>query len=514
VIIKGASRRNVKFWAKHLTDTKKNDRAEMVDKRGLLSENLTDMLHEIQDNAHLTKCKNAMYIASFSPAIGEKLTEVDWERAYEIFEKQRGIPEGQRRIVYEHEKEGRTHRHVVWDRIDAEKMKAFPDAHDWKICAVASQEITQELGLQHTPGILFREPGAPRPERNPKSWEMFRGMESQIDVQELAADVQALHRQSKTGQQFKAALEAHGFELATGKRGLLILDNAGKEHSLARRCGITQKEINAFMRDVDREALPTLDQAKERYQDRKLAGLEADRATVADEIKWHEALEQAAIAKEEKERRFVEPQPEGETRAGQQQPQPPPPAPAPPLGRTAGEIRLAHSRSDSAPSFAAALAEKGIALAITTKEDAEKSRIAAAAAQEKGSYAPVYREGEIVAVNDRATVYRLNESTTGSKFADMQRYLRNGLDTSTLRSIEATKEMMYDRAAERGGRGFSNISRPGMHEQDILDRAERMTIANETAASTRERQRLVLDRAERRTMENERAQGPRNTRDS
>ena len=59
-----------------LTDTKKNDRAEMVDKRGLLSENLTDMLHEIQDNAELTRCKNAMYIASFSPAIGEKLTEV------------------------------------------------------------------------------------------------------------------------------------------------------------------------------------------------------------------------------------------------------------------------------------------------------------------------------------------------------------------------------------------------------------------------------------------------------
>jgi len=184
------------------------------------------------------------------------------------------------------------------------------------------------------------------------------------------------------------------------------------------------------------------------------------------------------------------------------------------LTGTAAKILLAHSRSDSARSFAAALAEKGIAVAITTKEDAEKSRTAAAAAQEKGSYAPVYRVGEIVAVTDRATVYRLNESTTGSKFADMQRYLRNGLDTSTLRSIEAARQMMHDRAAERGGRGLSNISRPGIHEQEILDRAERRTMTNETAASTRETQRMVLDRAERRTMENERAQGPRNTRDS
>ena len=514
MIIKGASRRNVKFWAKHLTDTKKNDRAEMVDKRGLLSENLTDMLHEIQDNADLTRCKNAMYIASFSPAIGEKLTEVDWERAYEIFEKQRGIPEGQRRIVYEHEKEGRTHRHVVWDRIDAEKMRAFPDAHDGKICAVASQKITQELGLQHTHGILFREPGAPRPERNPKAWEMFRGMQTNVDVQELAADVQALHRQSKTGQQFKAALEQYGYQLVTGNRGLLVLDSAGKEHSLARRCGITQKEINAFMRDVDRAALPTLEQAKEQHREREHTGLHTELGSIRYQIEWEEKLAAAAIEKEKIERRFVEPKPERETRAGQEQPQPPPPAPPAQLGRTAGEIRLAHSRSDSAPSFAAALAEKGIAIAITTKEDAEKSRIAAAAAQEKGSYAPVYREGEIVAVNDLATVYRLNESTTGSKFADMQRYLRNGLDTSTLRSIEATREMMHDRAAERGGRGLANISAPGIHEQEILDRAERMTMTNERAASTRERQRLVLDRAERRTMENERAQGPRNTRDS
>ena len=163
MIIKGASRRSVKFWAKHLTDEKYNDRAEMVDQRGLLSENLADMLHEIQDNAHLTKCRNAMYVASFSPAIGETLNEVEWERAYEIFEKHRGIPEGQRRVVYEHEKEGRTHRHVVWDRIDAENVKAFPDPHDWKVCAVASQEITQELGLQQTRGILFREPGSAPP---------------------------------------------------------------------------------------------------------------------------------------------------------------------------------------------------------------------------------------------------------------------------------------------------------------------------------------------------------------
>lgn len=430
MIIKGASRRSVKFWAKHLTDTKTNDRAEMVDKRGLLSENLTDLLTEIQDNADLTDCKNAMYIASFSPAIGEVLNEAQWERAYEIFEQHRGIPEGQRRIVYEHEKEGRTHRHVVWDRIDIENVRAFPDGLDWKVCALASKDITHELGLQHTPGILFREPGAPRPERNPKAWEMFRGMKTEVDVKALAAEVKELHRQSENGQQFKAALEQHGYELVTGKRGLLILDLAGDEHSLARRCGITIKALDAFMRDVDRASLPTVEQAKEQYRERQA------------------------------EREATAPAPAEPAREQERQPYSHKVAGAPDhLRGTAAEIWQAVHSNDNVKAIAAALDEKAIGLARASMSEATRSRMDAEAAKREGKAAPVFRPNEIVAVDDRAYVHRFTEEKTGRDFLDMQKDLRT-LDTSKMKSIDDTRRMMFDRAAAfigRTGRRALNI---------------------------------------------------------
>lgn len=264
MVIKGASRRNIGFWSKHLTDDTANDRAELIEKRGLAADTLPDMLREMQDAARLTRCENFMYIASFNPCAGEHLTERQWERAYEIFEKQRGIPEGQPRIVYEHEKHGRTHRHVVWGRIDTERMRAFPDALDWKICAAASQQIASALGLERTPGILDREPGTPRPERRPKSWEMFRGMRSGRDPRDIKAEVTALFRASADAGEFVAALERHGYRLLRGdRRDFCIMDSAGDVHSLARRIGgCNAEQLHAFMRGIDRESLPGVAEAR------------------------------------------------------------------------------------------------------------------------------------------------------------------------------------------------------------------------------------------------------------
>jgi len=196
-----------------------------------------------------------------------------------------------------------------------------------------------------------------------------------------------------------------------------------------------------------------------------------------EELAWEDQLAKAAIEKEKIERRFIEPDHQAvrEARAGQDWPVMPPqpelvrtspahhfedaareaaydhrPQDAPDhLRGTSAEIWLAYHRSDNAKAFAAALDEKGIALAVVTKDEAERSRTDAAAAKEQGKYAPVYRENEIVAVDDRAYVYRLNDRTTGSAFGDMQRYLRT-LDRSPLQGITGTRQMMQDRAAERG----------------------------------------------------------------
>src|SRR5205807_1351272 len=139
-------------------------------------------------------------------------------------------------------------------------------------------EIEQEFGLQRVKGPYDREPGEPRPKRAPERWEMLRGMRTGLDPRDIAAEVTELFHQSDSGKAFQAALEDHGYMLVRGdRRGFVILDSAGKEHSLARRIdGVNTKELNAFMRDLDLEALPSVEQGRALYQQRKIAGLEAD----------------------------------------------------------------------------------------------------------------------------------------------------------------------------------------------------------------------------------------------
>jgi hypothetical protein len=309
MVINGASRRSVGFWAKHLANDKKNDRAELKEIRGLGATNLKDALLEMQEDARRTRCKNFFYQANFNPCADEHLTEEQWQRAFEIFEKHRGIPAGQARVVYEHEKDGRTHRHVVWSRIDLETMKAWPDRLDARVCHAASREISEELGLERTISPFDRDRESPRPERAPKPYEMFRGLRSGLDPREIKAEVSAIFRNSENAADFVAGLEQHGYQLIRGdKRDFCILDNAGDVHSLARRLdGVNTKQLRTFMEEIDRSVLPTAEQARVRLQERQLEERKADLATVQAEIAWEEALRKAAIEKEKVEQRYVEP---------------------------------------------------------------------------------------------------------------------------------------------------------------------------------------------------------------
>lgn len=490
MVVNGASRRSVEFWTKHLANDKKNDRAELREIRGLAAKTLGEGLREMEDDARQTRCKNFFYQANFNPCPHERLTDEQWDKAFEIFEKHRGIPEGQARIVYEHEKEGRIHRHVIWSRIDLEKMRAWPDQLDAKVCHAASREISEELGLERTISPYDKDREGPPPERAPKSYEMFRGLRSGLDPRDIKAEVTAIFRESLNAEDFAAGLRQHGYELIQGdRRDFCILDSAGDVHSLARRLnGINTKQLRLFMQDIDMGSVPTVEQAKMHLQERVAADRLADLATVKNEIAWEEALVRAGIEKEKTEREFVEPTPaqiKERERAERRWPiEPPKPEPittspayhfedlahettvpkaernAPPRGIPA-HIWTAWHQSDNARAFAASLDEHGISLAAVTKDEADRSHREAEFARAIGHFAPRYREGEIVAVTeprqchrrdgeviDLRRVYQLNRYTTGEERAGIDRFLRS-LDRTDLQGIEATKEALNTRSDQR-----------------------------------------------------------------
>jgi hypothetical protein len=273
VIVKGGSRSGGAFFARHLLNGRQNERVSVIEIRGLVAQTVPDAFHEMQAVALGTKAVNYFYHASLNPDERETLTPEQWEQATDILEHTLGLT-GQARLVVEHVKGGRTHRHVIWSRIDRDTMTALPDGLTYAKHEQAARAIEAAFGHAPVPSVLVRNRGAARPPRRPQDWEGFRGQDSALDPAAMKAEVTALWQAADTGTAFAAALAAHGHILARGdRRDFVLVDAAGDDHSLARRiAGAKAADIRARMGDIDRDALPSVAEARALARQRQDAG--------------------------------------------------------------------------------------------------------------------------------------------------------------------------------------------------------------------------------------------------
>jgi len=129
----------------------------------------------------------------------------------------------------------------------------------------------------------------------PQLWEIRAAERSGIDPAWLKAEITELWTSADSGKAFVAAVEERGYVIAKGdSRDFCIVDGAGDAHSLARRLdGVRAAAVRERMADVDREALPTVAQARKAQQARE--GDDHGRPTV-------DAFERAKAAKMEGEK--------------------------------------------------------------------------------------------------------------------------------------------------------------------------------------------------------------------
>jgi hypothetical protein len=105
--------------------------------------------------------------------------------------------------------------------------------------------------------------------------------------------------------------------------------------------------------------------------------------------------------------------------------------------------------------FAAVLKNIGVGFAIVSKDEAERSRIEAATAEQAGKYAPRFGAGELVAVTRSGLVYwspegEIVELNGVHKFQpEAEKFLPQQLDRSVLQGIDATKAALEDRQPQR-----------------------------------------------------------------
>lgn len=258
MIVKGGSRKAGAFFASHLMKTEENERVSIAEMKGLYAEDLPEAFRELKALASGSRAENYFYHASINPREDERLTPEQWEFAVDRLEHNLGL-DGHARFQVEHEKEGRTHRHIVWSRVDPDSMTITSDSFTYLAHDKTRAELEREF--HHEPTPPTPQPSKRR-SREIADWENFRAQESGIDPKEVKAEITALWRQSDSAGAFLAALEESGYTLCQGDRGYCIIDQYGDSHSLVRRLdGIKTAELRHYLSAIPLAGLPTVAEA-------------------------------------------------------------------------------------------------------------------------------------------------------------------------------------------------------------------------------------------------------------
>lgn len=276
MIIKGKARAGPQQLATHLGNAEKNERVSLIEVRGTVAQDLRGALVEMDASAAGTKCERPLYHAAISPEPPHVLTPEQRAEAVDALEKKLGL-DGHARVVVMHEKLGRQHIHVVWSRIDLEKMRAVSDSHNYRRHEEVARDLERRFGHDRVQGAHHERDGVQRPERTPSRAELQQQERTGITGKRVREEVTAAFRASDGPEAFRAALLERGYTLARGdRRDYVILDHLGGIHSLARRIeGLKAADLRSFMAALDPRTVPDIGGAREVILERRRRALEA-----------------------------------------------------------------------------------------------------------------------------------------------------------------------------------------------------------------------------------------------
>ena len=289
MVIKGKSVAGASRLAAHLERLDTNERMEVIELRDVAAADLHGALREMEAVASACpNCKKPFYHASINTRADERLTPEQRMELIDRLEKELGLT-GQPRAVVVHEKEGREHCHVVWSRIDLEKMRTISDSHNYRTHELVARGLEREFGHERVQGAHIERDGQERPERTPSHKEMQQAARTGVSPKEAQELIAGVWRSTDSGRAFQAGLEDKGWLLARGdRRDFVAVDPKGGAHSLSRRIeGATAKDVRARLADLDPRRLPSVAEAKNLQQERQ-AAREPPRAAAAPS-RTHEA---------------------------------------------------------------------------------------------------------------------------------------------------------------------------------------------------------------------------------
>lgn len=264
MIIKGTSCAGARRIFIHLTRVDTNERVEVRELRGVVAEDLRGALQEMEAVGAGARTTKIFYHASINTLAVERLTDEQRAHAIDRLEAEMGLS-GQPRVVVVHDKKDREHCHIVWSRIDLDRMAAISDSHNYRKHEQVGRELEREFGHQRVQGAHIERDGKERPARTPSHSEMLQAERTGVSPAAAKALMTELWRETDSGKSFQAALETKWWVLARGdQRGFVAIDSEGGLHSVARRIeGAKAADVRQRFADIDPASLPSVAEAKQ-----------------------------------------------------------------------------------------------------------------------------------------------------------------------------------------------------------------------------------------------------------
>ncbi|HEY0466580.1 MAG TPA: relaxase/mobilization nuclease domain-containing protein, partial [Polyangiaceae bacterium] len=200
MIIKGKSRSDPAGLAAHLGNTETNERIEVLETRGTVAQDMRGAFAEMDAWALGTQCRKPLYHANIDPQPPNRLTQEQRTEAIDALEKKLGL-EGHARVVVLHEKHGREHFHVVWSRIDTDRMRSVSDSHNYRKHEEVSRDLERCFGHDRVQGAHHERDGPDgtkmhRPDRTPSRAELRQEERTGIKGKDVKVEVTAAFRAS------------------------------------------------------------------------------------------------------------------------------------------------------------------------------------------------------------------------------------------------------------------------------------------------------------------------------
>jgi hypothetical protein len=443
--------------AAYLVKGHPGERAELVEMRGFAASDLRDAFRQEDIKAReATKAETAFFHCYTRLAAGERLTREQWIEIADREEKRLGFTGQPRAISFHTDRAtGDSHMHIAWSRIayreDGRLVALDPGLFKTKLKEL-SREVEKDFALRE----VTSERAADAKTRATDRAEFEESRRLGTDLKEVRNVIHDCLQHSDNGRALNAALLAQGMVLANGDRRdcFVVVDHEGGHHALNKRLtGLTLEEIRGRLSDLDRAALPSVEEAKER-QARHRAAREARRQH--DRPAPAKAPERANTLSDGPARAAETPRTaEAEKNSSKRE-----------LGKTAGEIRTAWAitRHRGAEGFAEEIEKRGLILVYVTPEQAKASERAQAFAKAINRQNRALREGFAV-VDQRGTVTRIDQRVTGDLRAEIDKRLA-GIDPAGLMSVGDARQVMRDankaawHAEQEQRRAVERMNRP------------------------------------------------------